>query len=70
MKEMVGMLLKRFKPPKKERSEEDKKLIETAKLYLMEKFMMDEAAAHRFIQKQSMNRGLTFSKMAQIILKK
>lgn len=69
LKEAVEMLLRRFKPHKDERSDEDKKLIETAKLYLMEKFMMDEPAAHRFMQKQSMNKGLTMSKMARIILK-
>lgn len=70
IKEAAEMLLKRFKPHCEERTAEDKKLIETAKLYLMEKFMMDEAAAHRFLQKQSMNKGLTMSKTARIILKK
>ena len=67
----VDILIKRFKPiHRPERSEEDKKLIDTAKLYLMEHYMMDEAAAHRFIQKQSMDRGLTLLKTARIILKK
>ena len=68
IKEAIEILSKQFKP--KERSEEDKQLIENAKLYLMEKFMMDEESAHRFIQKQSMNKGYTMSKTARYILKK
>ena len=50
------------------RSEEDEKKIERAKLYLMEKYRMTEQQAHRFIQKRSMDRGLTFVDTARQIL--
>ncbi|MDD6213738.1 MAG: ANTAR domain-containing protein [Firmicutes bacterium] len=69
--EAVDMLVKRFAiNKKKERSEEDKKIIETAKLYLMEHYLMDEPAAHRFLQKHSMDTGSTLVKTARMILKK
>lgn len=67
VKEAIDVLSKHFKT--KERSPEDKKLIENAKIYLMEKFMMDEDAAYRFIQKQSMNKGYTMPETAKVILR-
>lgn len=70
MDEAVGMLVKRFREARPERTLEDNELIETAKLYLMEHYMMDEPAAHRFIQKRSMNTGASMVKTARTILKK
>lgn len=68
----VGMIVS---PPRKkrgdkraERSEEDKKIIEQAKLYLMENHMMTEEQAHRFIQKRSMDMGMRFVDTAKMIL--
>lgn len=57
------------RPPKGERSEDEKKIIEKAKLYLMEKYRMDEEQAHRFIQKRSMDHGLKFVDTAKLILR-
>ena len=50
------------------RSERDKILIEKAKLMLMNNFNITEDAAHRFIQKNSMNKGLKMAETAEIIL--
>ncbi|MDD6483479.1 MAG: ANTAR domain-containing protein [Clostridiales bacterium] len=50
------------------RSGEDQKIIEKAKLYLMEKHCMTEEQAHRFIQKRSMDTGSKFIDMARMIL--
>ena len=62
-------------PPRKKRtdkrparSEEDRKIIEQAKLYLMETHMMSEEQAHRFIQKRSMDMGTRFVDTAKMIL--
>ena len=50
------------------RSEEDEKVIDRAKLYLMEKYRMTEQQAHRFIQKRSMDTGSRFVDTARQIL--
>ncbi len=50
------------------RSPEDNKLIERAKLFLMEQYHMTEKQAHRFIQKRSMDVGAKVADTARIIL--
>ena len=50
------------------RSEDDEKVIDRAKLYLMEKYRMTEQQAHRFIQKRSMDTGSRFVDTARQIL--
>lgn len=50
------------------RSEEEQKIIEKAKLFLMENYQMSEAQAHRFIQKRSMDSGEKFIDTARTIL--
>lgn len=62
-------------PPRKkrpvkqpQRNNEDAKIINEAKLFLMENHMMTEEQAHRFIQKRSMDMGAKFAEMARIIL--
>lgn len=50
------------------RREEDKKIIEAAKLKLMERNLMTEDQAHRFIQKRSMDMGLHMADAAKMIL--
>lgn len=56
------------KPPRPVRTEEEKQIIARAKAFLMEKYMMSEMQAHRFIQKQSMDNGLKFIDMARRIV--
>ena len=58
--------LKRHRRPK--RSEEDKKVIDKAKRILMEKHMMSEEQAHRFIQKRSMDTASKAVDTAKFIL--
>ena len=53
---------------KAERSSDDKIIIERAKLYLMNKYKITEEAAHRFLQKNSMNRGKKMIDTAKEIL--
>lgn len=50
------------------RTPEEDKIIENAKLYLMEKYRMTESQAHRFIQKRSMDTGAKFIDTARLIL--
>lgn len=56
------------KTVKKGRSPEEEKLIEEAKLFLMENYHMTEQQAHRFIQKRSMDVGAKFVDTARTIL--
>lgn len=56
------------RPPKAERSDTDKIVIERAKLYLMNKYKLTEEAAHRFLQKNSMNKGLKMVETARLVL--
>lgn len=51
-----------------ERSPEEMKLIESAKLFLMENYHMTEDQAHRFMQKRSMDSGSKMVDTARIIL--
>ena len=50
------------------RSDSEQKLIENAKALLIERNRLTEEQAHRFLQKASMNRGLTLVQAAQIVL--
>ena len=50
------------------RTEDDKAIIEKAKLLLMERNLMTEDQAHRFIQKRSMNTGSKMVDTARRIL--
>lgn len=50
------------------RSDADKMIVEKAKLYLMNQYHVSEDAAHRFIQKNSMDKGLKMVDMAKRIL--
>lgn len=50
------------------RSAEERKIIEKAKLFLMEEHNMSEQQAHRFIQKRSMDTGAKFIDTAKMIL--
>lgn len=59
---------KSYKKARRERSEEEKALIERAKRLLMEKNFMTEEQAHRFIQKRSMDTGARFVDTAKFIL--
>lgn len=51
------------------RTDEEKEIIEKAKLFLMETYQMSEERAHRFIQKRSMDSGEKLSDVARTILK-
>lgn len=51
-----------------ERTEKEKKMIEEAKISLINRYSMTEKTAHRFIQKRSMDSGLKMEKTAEIIL--
>lgn len=66
----IGVFLGRVpeEKPKGGRSPEDAKLIDEAKLLLMERFHMTEQQAHRFIQKRSMDTGAKFVDTAKLIL--
>lgn len=50
------------------RTDIDKRLIEKAKLFLMNKYSMTEDSAHRFLQKGSMDNGLKMIETARIVL--
>lgn len=60
-------LRKQQKRPR-ERSVEEKELIEQAKHQLMEQMQMSESEAHRYLQKTSMDQGLSFVATATRIL--
>lgn len=53
---------------KPKRTPEEEKVINQAKLLLMEKYHMTEESAHRFIQKRSMDTGGKFTDTARMIL--
>lgn len=66
----IDIFLGNIQPVSKpKRSEEDKKIIEKAKLCLMDKYRMTEEQAHRFIQKKSMDNGSKFVDTARLILR-
>lgn len=57
---------KRMQP--KERSDEEKKILQDAKELLMARNGMTEEEAHRYIQKRSMDNGTRLTETAQMIL--
>ncbi len=62
----LGVIEKRSKNTG--RAPEEDKIVNKAKLYLMETYMMTEQQAHRFIQKRSMDTGSRFIDTARSIL--
>lgn len=58
----------RDRDSQKGRSEAEKRIIERAKLFLMNKYRISERAAHRFIQKNSMDSGRKMEETAAILL--
>lgn len=52
----------------KERSKEEQELIEQAKAMLRDRNHMEEAEAHRYIQKYSMDSGMNMVEAAQMIM--
>lgn len=56
------------KPKRRERSEEERMLVDKAKRRLMEKKSMSEPEAFRYIQKISMDMGRTMKESAQMVL--
>lgn len=63
-----GPIRLKKKKPKTVRSEEDQKIIDSAKQVLMERNNMSEPDAFRYIQKTSMDTGRTMVESAQMIL--
>ncbi len=59
---------KRWKRKPKERSVEDRQVIQEVKTLLMERNGMTEEEAHRYIQKCSMNSGTNMVETAEMIL--
>ena len=59
---------KKRKSRPKERSEEDKKVLQEAKNLLMERNGMSEEEAHRYIQKCSMDSGTNLVETAEMVL--
>lgn len=50
------------------RSDDEKRIIEEAKSLLMERHLMTESQAHRYLQRQSMNNGRKMVETAALIL--
>ena len=59
---------KRFRSIPRQRSEEDRQMIEQAKALLMDRNKFSEEEAHRYIQKPSMENGTGLVEVAQMIL--
>ena len=59
---------KRFISIPRQRSEEDRQMIEQAKALLMDRNKFSEEEAHRYIQKRSMENGTGLVEVAQMIL--
>lgn len=59
---------KRLRNIPKQRSEEDRQMIEQAKALLMDRNKFSEEEAHRYIQKRSMENGTGLVEVAQMIL--
>lgn len=60
--------MKKNKNKPRPRTEEEKAIINKAKLVLMERNNMTEEEAHRYIQKHSMDSGTNMVEMAEMIL--
>ena len=65
---LLPQVIQKKKPPKPKRSPEEQKVIDEAKLLLMNRNSMSEAEAFRYIQKNSMDSGRTMLESAQMIL--
>ena len=59
---------KRLRNIPRQRSEEDRQIIEQAKALLMDRNKFSEEEAHRYIQKRSMENGTGLVEVAQMIL--
>lgn len=59
---------KHFRNIPRQRSEEDRQMIEQAKALLMDRNKFSEEEAHRYIQKRSMENGTGLVEVAQMIL--
>ena len=59
---------KRLRKIPRQRSEEDRQMIEQAKALLMDRNKFSEEEAHRYIQKRSMENGTGLVEVAQMIL--
>lgn len=59
---------KRLRNISRQRSEEDRQMIEQAKALLMDRNKFSEEEAHRYIQKRSMENGTGLVEVAQMIL--
>lgn len=59
---------KKRKSQPKQWSQEERAVIESAKLRLMEQKKMSEEEAHRYLQKQSMDTGVNMVETAQMVL--
>lgn len=69
--EMISEMVRKKKKRKRkvrERTPEEKRIIEEAKLLIMQNNGMLEAEAHSYLQKRSMDSGVNLVEMAQIIL--
>jgi AmiR/NasT family two-component response regulator len=60
---------KKDKDKPKSRSDEEKALIQKAKLVLMDRNNMTEEEAHRYLQKTSMDSGTNLVEMSEMVLK-
>lgn len=68
---MEGQIRRRrkcFRNIPRQRSEEDRQMIEQAKALLMDRNKFSEEEAHRYIQKRSMENGTGLVEVAQMIL--
>ncbi|MBB2183820.1 ANTAR domain-containing protein [Lachnospiraceae bacterium MD1] len=63
------MRKKKEKGRHKERTEEEKAIIQKAKLVLMHRNNMTEEEAHRYLQKSSMNSGTNMTETAEMVLR-
>ena len=72
--EQIGRMASEYRPEKpariekRSRSEEQTKIIEEAKLRLMQRRSMSEPEAHRYLQKTSMDSGTNLVETAEMIL--
>lgn len=68
MEEAYRQRRRKEKAKPRERSEQDRAIIEKAKLILMQRNKMSEEDAHRYIQKNSMDSGVNLIEMAEMII--
>ncbi len=68
MQEGVTRLRKKAREKRKNRSEEDKKTIDSAKAILMDRHHMTEPEAHKYLQKCSMDSGTDLLETAEMII--